>query len=126
MIIAYIAGLILALWLINKICDRYFVESLESIAEKFKLSSDFAGATLMAIGSSAPELFTSIAALSMVGSEAVGAGTIIGSAIFNILIIIGVVAIAVKPGKNKLTWSLGVCTIPCSVHCLYICCIKMG
>lgn len=42
-----------------------------------KLSDDVAGATLMAIGSSAPEFFTAAMALLAVGAESVGAGTII-------------------------------------------------
>jgi hypothetical protein len=42
------------------ICDDYFVASLEQIVEKLQLSDDVAGATFMAAGSSAPELFTSV------------------------------------------------------------------
>ena len=57
--------------------------------------SDVAGATLLAMGSSAPELFAStIAIFGLAGASAdVGSGTIVGSAIFNILIIIGVSAL---------------------------------
>ena len=55
----------------------------------------------MAAGSSAPELFTSLAAVfsspssdcpGATGAENVGVGTIVGSAIFNILVIIGATA----------------------------------
>ena len=42
------------------ICDYYFVSSLEVICHKLKLQADVAGATLMAVGSSAPELFASL------------------------------------------------------------------
>lgn len=42
------------------VCDYYFVPSLEVICAKLKLQSDVAGASLMAIGSSAPELFASM------------------------------------------------------------------
>lgn len=79
-----------------KICDDYFVASLEIITKKLKISDDVAGATFMAVGSSAPELFTAIIALTKVGVESVGAGTIVGSAIFNILIIIGASALVSK------------------------------
>uniref|UniRef100_A0A3P8UVM1 Solute carrier family 24 member 4 n=1 Tax=Cynoglossus semilaevis TaxID=244447 RepID=A0A3P8UVM1_CYNSE len=41
-------------------CDEYFVTSLEKICEKLDLSEDVAGATFMAAGSSAPELFASV------------------------------------------------------------------
>ena len=42
------------------VCDDYFVPALEKIVEKLELSDDVAGATFMAAGSSAPELFTSV------------------------------------------------------------------
>ena len=42
------------------VCDDYFVPALEAIVEKLGLSDDVAGATFMAAGSSAPELFTSV------------------------------------------------------------------
>ena len=51
------------LWLfvaVAIICDDFFVPSLEAISEKLDLSEDVAGATFMAAGSSAPELFTSL------------------------------------------------------------------
>lgn len=58
------------------ICDDFFVPSLEAISERLNLSEDVAGATFMAAGSSAPELFTSVAG---VGVESdVGVGTIVG------------------------------------------------
>lgn len=88
-IIGYLTSLVFIFYLMAKVVDDYFVNSLEIITEKLKLSSDVAGATFMAIGSSAPELFTAIIALTKVGSEQIGAGTIVGSAIFNILVIVG-------------------------------------
>ena len=85
--------LVIAFYLLARISDEHFVVSLEKIAERYKLSSDMAGATLMAIGSSAPELFVTLAALVKPGDHAiVGVGTIVGSALFNILVIVGVAA----------------------------------
>ncbi|XP_070537961.1 sodium/potassium/calcium exchanger 3-like isoform X2 [Ptychodera flava] len=72
------------------ICDDFFVPSLEVISEKLELSEDVAGATFMAAGSSAPELFTSVAGVAQ--ETDVGVGTIVGSAVFNILIIIALSA----------------------------------
>ncbi len=80
--------------LLALICDIIFVPSLEEISKKLKISSELAWATLMAIGSSAPELFTSI--FSIVKSNVdinLWAGTIVWSAIFNILVIIWASAI---------------------------------
>ena len=42
------------------ICDDYFVPSLEQITNKLHVGSDVAGATLMAAGSSVPQLFASL------------------------------------------------------------------
>lgn len=89
----YIAVLIFIFYLLAKICDQYFVKSLDIISKKLRLSQDVAGATFMAIGTSAPEFFTAVIALTKVGSEDVGAGTIVGSAIFNILVIVGASAV---------------------------------
>ncbi len=85
----YIVVLVFIFYLLAKICDQYFVKSLDIISHKLKLQEDVAGATFMAIGTSAPEFFTSVIALTKVGSENIGAGTIVGSAIFNILVIVG-------------------------------------
>ncbi|KAF5895437.1 sodium/potassium/calcium exchanger 4-like isoform X1, partial [Clarias magur] len=74
------------------VCDDYFVTSLEKICEKLHLSEDVAGATFMAAGSSAPELFASVIGVFITHGD-VGVGTIVGSAVFNILCIIGVCGI---------------------------------
>ncbi len=102
MIILWILELLLAFYLLAQVVEVYFVETLEIISDRLKLSSDIAGATFMAVGSSAPELFVSILALFRVQEQqAMGAGTIVGSAIFNILVIIGASAL-VK--RAVLTW----------------------
>ncbi|XP_029449633.1 sodium/potassium/calcium exchanger 3 [Rhinatrema bivittatum] len=71
------------------VCDDFFVPSLEKICERLHLSEDVAGATFMAAGSSAPELFTSVIGVFITKGD-VGVGTIVGSAVFNVLCIIGV------------------------------------
>eukprot|EP00038_Savillea_parva_P031630 m.88945 g.88945 ORF g.88945 m.88945 type:complete len:757 (-) comp9776_c1_seq1:103-2373(-) len=68
------------------LADDYFVPSLEAISHKLDLSEDVAGATFMAAGSSAPELFTGLAGAAV--ESDVGVGTIVGSAVFNILVIV--------------------------------------
>lgn len=75
------------------ICDNQFTASLEMICSDFglNLNNDVAGATFMAAGSSAPELATSFVGTFLSDSN-VGVGTIIGSAVFNILVIIGATA----------------------------------
>lgn len=96
-------GLVISFYFLARICDLFFVESLEIMAKKLKMSSDVAGATLMAIGSSAPEFFTALIALFVAGGvhANMGAGTIVGSALFNLLVIIGVVSLF---RIGKLSW----------------------
>ena len=60
------------------------------------------GATFMAAGSSAPELFTSLSD-SFFTKNSIGVGTIVGSAMFNILIIVALSA-AVVPGSVLIDW----------------------
>ncbi len=95
-IIFNVIALLLSFYVLAVVCERYFVDSLDTIAQKWKMNSDMAGATLMAIGSSAPELFVSLFALFKPGNESLGAGTIVGSALFNILVIIGASAMIKK------------------------------
>jgi K+-dependent Na+/Ca+ exchanger-like protein len=97
LVIIYGIGIIFSFVILARITNVYFITSLDILARKLKMSSDMAGATLMAIGSSAPELTIAIIAVLMPGEHAeIGLGTIVGSAIFNILVIIGIVAIIKK------------------------------
>ena len=51
------------------ICDDYFCESLDAISDALGLSEDVAGATFMAAGSSAPELFTALVTILITGGS---------------------------------------------------------
>uniref|UniRef100_A0A3Q3EWK7 Solute carrier family 24 member 3 n=1 Tax=Labrus bergylta TaxID=56723 RepID=A0A3Q3EWK7_9LABR len=87
------------------VCDDYFVPSLEKLCERLNLSEDVAGATFMAAGSSAPELFTSIIGVFITKGD-VGVGTIVGSAVFNILCIIGVCGFFAGQAVKLSHWAL--------------------
>ncbi|XP_066577020.1 sodium/potassium/calcium exchanger 2 isoform X2 [Amia ocellicauda] len=87
------------------VCDEFFVPSLTVITEKLTISDDVAGATFMAAGGSAPELFTSIIGV-FVSHSNVGIGTIVGSAVFNILFVIGMCALFSKEILNLTWWPL--------------------
>lgn len=69
------------------ITDDFFVPALTVTGKRLDLSEDVTGATLMASGSSAPELFTSGVDAFLHGTS-IGIGTVVGSAVFNILVII--------------------------------------
>ncbi|GBG29781.1 Sodium/potassium/calcium exchanger 2 [Hondaea fermentalgiana] len=87
------------------VCDEFFVPALEVMVERFELSNDVAGATLMAAGGSAPELFTSIIGTFLSRSN-VGFGTIVGSAVFNVLFVIGMCALFSKEVLTLTWWPL--------------------
>ncbi len=96
-LIGYSLLLFLSFYILAEIGDKYFVPSLDKISKALNLSHDMAGATLMAAGSSAPEIFVAIMALFKPGDHGdLGVGTIVGSAIFNLLAIIGVAGIVKK------------------------------
>ncbi|CAD7961611.1 unnamed protein product [Amoebophrya sp. A120] len=75
------------------VCDEWFVPAIEVVCEKYGIPEDVAGATLMALGCNGPELFTNAIALFVTHSD-VGVGTIVGSEIFNLLLIIGISILA--------------------------------
>ncbi|XP_061542736.1 sodium/potassium/calcium exchanger 3-like isoform X2 [Phycodurus eques] len=87
------------------VCDVYFVPSLEKVSENLQLSQDVAGATFMAAGSSAPELFTSLIGVFITKGD-VGVGTIVGSAVFNVLVIIGICGIFAGQPISLSWWPL--------------------
>lgn len=87
------------------VCDEFFVPALDVIIEKLDITDDVAGATFMAAGGSAPELFTSVIGV-FVSFDDVGIGTIVGSAVFNILFVIGMCAIFSKTVLSLTWWPL--------------------
>jgi len=68
------------------------VENAVVLAEEFGLSEKLIGLTVIAIGTSLPELITSIIAIRK-GHTDIGIGNIIGSNIYNVLMIMGVGAV---------------------------------
>ncbi|KAL2789582.1 sodium/potassium/calcium exchanger 4 isoform 2 [Daubentonia madagascariensis] len=101
-VLLHILGALYMFYALAIVCDDFFVPSLEKICEKLHLSEDVAGATFMAAGSSTPELFTSVIGVFITHGD-VGVGTIVGSAVFNILCIIGVCGLFAGQ-VVRLTW----------------------
>ncbi|MDE5555094.1 MAG: calcium/sodium antiporter, partial [Muribaculaceae bacterium] len=66
-----------------------FVDSASTLARHIGMSEATIGLTIVAIGTSLPELATSIVA-AVKGQSALAVGNVIGSNIFNILLILGV------------------------------------
>ena len=70
----------------------FFVDGASSTASNFKVSKSLIGLTIVAFGTSAPELAVSIKALAS-GSTDIVLGNVIGSNILNILLILGLAAV---------------------------------
>ncbi|CAK9005813.1 Sodium/potassium/calcium exchanger 2 (Na(+)/K(+)/Ca(2+)-exchange protein 2) (Retinal cone Na-Ca+K exchanger) (Solute carrier family 24 member 2), partial [Durusdinium trenchii] len=94
------------------VCDEYFESALEAICENLHLKEDVAGATFMAAGGSAPELFSSFIGV-FVAKNDIGFGTIVGSATFNVLFVIALCAFVT--GNLTLSWW------PLTRDCVYYC-----
>jgi len=80
-----------------------FIESSSLLAKKLGLSELTIGLTVVALGTSAPEIFVGISSV-LNGSEALAMGTIIGSNISNIALIFGVscIGISLAPSKTSI------------------------
>lgn len=85
--------LIVGLFLLIKGAD-VFVDGASSVAAKFKVPSLIIGLTVVSFGTSAPEAAISISA-SLSGSNSISLGNVIGSNFFNLLMVIGITALAI-------------------------------
>lgn len=73
----------------------FFVEGSSSVAKMFKIPSVVIGLTIVALGTSAPEAAVSITA-GLAGNNDIALSNVIGSNIFNLLMVIGACAIMRK------------------------------
>uniref|UniRef100_H2Y2I8 Sodium/calcium exchanger membrane region domain-containing protein n=1 Tax=Ciona intestinalis TaxID=7719 RepID=H2Y2I8_CIOIN len=98
-VLLHVFGMLYMFVALAIVCDEFFVPALEVITRRLKISDDVAGATFMAAGGSAPELFTSIIGVFLAKSN-VGIGNItyiIYTSIYNILNFIFVCYIFIAP-----------------------------
>lgn len=66
----------------------YFVEGSSSVAKLLRVPSIVIGLTIVAFGTSAPELAVSITA-AITGNNEIAVGNVIGSNVFNLLVVVG-------------------------------------
>ncbi|KAL7538612.1 hypothetical protein ACHAWF_006151 [Thalassiosira exigua] len=102
----YAVGVLYMFLALAIVCDEFFVPALEEMSSDhhLNLSMDVAGATLMAAGGSAPELFTSF--VGTFKQSDIGIGTIVGSAVFNVLFVIGMCSLLSKEVLTLTWWPL--------------------
>lgn len=93
-ILLYVGMFIVSLAVLLKASD-WFVESAEEIGLSFGISPFIIGVTIVAFGTSLPELAASIAAV-LGGNSEIVVGTVVGSNITNILLVLSLTAILGK------------------------------
>ncbi len=108
------SGLVSALWIVGGLVGlmlgaRFLVEGAVAIARGYGVSEAFIGLTIVAVGTSLPELATSLIAALRRQSE-IAIGNIVGSNIFNLLGILGVTALItpIPVAQRFLTFDLPV------------------
>uniref|UniRef100_A0A3B4TZ67 Sodium/potassium/calcium exchanger 1 n=1 Tax=Seriola dumerili TaxID=41447 RepID=A0A3B4TZ67_SERDU len=104
-VILHIFGMIYMFVSLAIVCDEFFVPALEVITEKLGISDDVTGATFMAAGRSTPKFFAYLIGVFIAHSN-VGIDTIVGSAIFNILFVIGMCALFSQEVLHLTWWPL--------------------
>ncbi|MGN0292975.1 MAG: calcium/sodium antiporter [Lachnospiraceae bacterium] len=95
---AYIL-LILGFVLLVKGAD-FFVEGSSSVAKLLRIPTIIIGLTIVAFGTSAPELAVSISA-SLSGSNDIAVGNVIGSNIFNLMMVLGLCSLLAPMPMDK-------------------------
>ena len=100
MILTYVL-LVVGFVLLIKGAD-FFVEASSSIAKTLRVPSIIIGLTIVAIGTSMPELAVSTTA-SLAGNNEIAVGNVIGSNIFNLLVVLGACG-AIRPFAVQLRW----------------------
>ena len=91
------ASLVILIWGADK-----FVDNSSLIAKKLGLSELTIGLTIVALGTSAPEIFVGISSV-LNGTESIAMGAVVGSNISNIALIFGVscIGISMRPTKTN-------------------------
>ena len=87
MLILVVVGLVAIVWGSN-----IAVDASTAIARIFGMSERFIGLTIVALGTSLPELVTSVTA-AMKGKSDIAVGNIVGSNLFNIMFVVGIAAV---------------------------------
>lgn len=87
LLVLTLVGLVLVVW-----GSDVTVDAASAIASAFGMSERLIGLTIVAFGTSLPELCTSVSA-AMKGKSDIAIGNIVGSNIFNILFVVGTTAL---------------------------------
>ncbi|MBR6968432.1 MAG: calcium/sodium antiporter [Ruminococcus sp.] len=99
---------------------KMVVEGASDIARAFGMSDNLIGMTIVALGTSLPELVTSIVAARK-GEVDMALGNVVGSNIFNILFVLGIAAVISPIGFTAINATDTVVLIAMSLMVLMLC-----
>jgi len=102
---------------------QFVVDSAEKIALAFGMSETLVGLTIVAVGTSLPELVTSIVAAKK-GESDIAVGNVVGSNIFNILFVLAASAVITPMGVNALCLTDMLILIAASLFAYVFCITK--
>lgn len=100
------AGIIVVSALVLVFSAKYVVDSILTLSDLFGISSSILTITVVAFGTSLPEILTSVAAVRM-GNHAMAIGNVFGSNTFNLLLIGGLPALFVNLPVDDKTFLIG-------------------
>eukprot|EP01062_Namystynia_karyoxenos_P066072 TRINITY_DN60093_c0_g1_i1.p1 TRINITY_DN60093_c0_g1~~TRINITY_DN60093_c0_g1_i1.p1 ORF type:complete len:609 (+),score=138.12 TRINITY_DN60093_c0_g1_i1:63-1829(+) len=97
--IILIAWLAVIFWLLASTADNFFVVQLDTLSTELHLPPAAAGVTLLALGNSAPDVFSDLAAVQNNDDFALALGELMGASMFLTTIVLGaVVLVATRDG----------------------------
>lgn len=102
--------------------SNFTVDAASTIARILGLSERFIGLTIVALGTSLPELFTSVSAARKHNAD-IAIGNIVGSNVFNILFIIGTTAL-ICPVPFAASFHVDMWVAVGAAVLLLLCCLK--
>jgi len=118
----YMIGDIYVFFALHLIVHKWFEPSISRTVDLFQMQEDVAGATLMAIGTSLPELLSGLVGVFVPGAGDTGLGTVLGSLVFNMLMITGLCIIVVPEDVLCLSRVATIRDVTCQVVVIGVLC----
>jgi cation:H+ antiporter len=101
------AGLIIFSMGLIAISSKYFIDSLLMLSQLFGISSTLLTVSVVSIGTSLPEVLTSISAIRM-GNHGMAIGNVLGSNIFNLALVVSIPSFFSDLTINPTTFAIGI------------------
>ena len=102
-LLLYILGIFYVFFSIREVCTEFFLPSIDYIIEKYNIKPEVAGATILAMGGSAPEIFIMFFGTFLAESN-IGYSTILGSGAINGMLLVGICGLCTKSITDLQWW----------------------